>query len=123
MLSKARYVCNGLCDRQIIIATSQFISYTYLIKRKVEVLIMGFFAYIIVGGFAGWIASIIMNRNAQMGIVANIVVGIIGANIGGFVMNFFGKRGVTGINFHSIIVSVIGSVILLYIVGLISRRR
>ena len=108
---------------QIIIATSQFISYTYLIKRKVEVLIMGFFAYIIVGGFAGWIASIIMNRNAQMGIVANIVVGIIGANIGGFVMNFFGKRGVTGINFHSIIVSVIGSVILLYIVGLISRRR
>ena len=38
---------------------------------------MGFFAYIIVGGFAGWIASIIMNRNAQMGIVANIVVGII----------------------------------------------
>ena len=54
---------------------------------------MGFFAYIIVGGLAGWIASIIMNRNAQMGIVANIVVGIIGANIVGFVMNFFGKRG------------------------------
>ena len=51
-----------------------------------------------------------------MGLFAYIIVG-------GFVMNFFGKRGVTGINFHSIIVSVIGSVILLYIVGLISRRR
>lgn len=63
---------------------------------------MGFLAYIIVGGIAGWLASIIMNKNAQMGIFANIIVGVIGANIGGFVMRFFGRSGVTGINAYSI---------------------
>ena len=84
---------------------------------------MGFLAYIIVGGIAGWLASIIMNKNAQMGIFANILVGVIGANIGGFVMRFFGRSGVTGINAYSITVSVLGSVMLLYIVASIGRRR
>ncbi len=84
---------------------------------------MGFLAYIIVGGIAGWLASIIMNKNAQMGIFANILVGVIGANIGGFVMRFSGRSGVTGINAYSITVSVLGSVILLYIVASIGRRR
>ena len=34
--------------------------------------------WIILGALAGWIASIIMGRNAQMGPLANIIVGIIG---------------------------------------------
>ena len=43
---------------------------------------MGWIIAIIVGGVAGWLASIVMRRDASMGILWNIVVGIIGALIG-----------------------------------------
>ena len=52
--------------------------------------------WILLGALAGWIASMIMGRNAQMGALANIVVGIVGALIGGFLMNALGGPGVTG---------------------------
>jgi uncharacterized membrane protein YeaQ/YmgE (transglycosylase-associated protein family) len=37
---------------------------------------------IIVGGIVGWLASILMRTNAQMGILANVIVGIIGSYLG-----------------------------------------
>jgi len=40
--------------------------------------------FLVVGGIIGWLASIVMKTNAQMGLVANIVVGVIGAGIGGW---------------------------------------
>ena len=33
---------------------------------------------LIVGGITGWIASMFMKTNAQMGIVANVIVGVVG---------------------------------------------
>jgi uncharacterized membrane protein YeaQ/YmgE (transglycosylase-associated protein family) len=56
-----------------------------------------------------------------MGAIANIVVGIVGAIIGGFVMSFFGAEGVTGFNVYSMLVSIFGAAILLFIVGLFQR--
>lgn len=41
---------------------------------------------LLLGGIAGWLASIIVNRNEQMGIVWNVIVGIIGAVIANFVL-------------------------------------
>jgi uncharacterized membrane protein YeaQ/YmgE (transglycosylase-associated protein family) len=75
--------------------------------------------WIILGALAGWIASIIMGRNSQMGAVANIVVGIVGAIIGGLVMNAFGTAGVTGFDLWSLFVAILGAVILLFVVGLV----
>lgn len=83
---------------------------------------MGLLSWIIVGGLAGWIASMIMKTNESMGFVANIVVGVIGAFIGGFVVSLFGKTGVTGFNLWSLIVAVLGAVILIWIVGKIKGR-
>jgi uncharacterized membrane protein YeaQ/YmgE (transglycosylase-associated protein family) len=83
---------------------------------------MNFIAWIVFGALAGWIASIIMGRNAQMGCFANIFVGIVGAVIGGFIMNYFGAQGVTGFNIPSLVVAVIGAVVLLFVVGLVRRR-
>jgi len=40
---------------------------------------MNIIVTLIIGGVIGWLASMIMKTNAQMGILANIVVGIIGA--------------------------------------------
>jgi uncharacterized membrane protein YeaQ/YmgE (transglycosylase-associated protein family) len=37
---------------------------------------------LIIGGIVGWLASIVMRANGQMGILANVVVGIIGAILG-----------------------------------------
>lgn len=82
---------------------------------------MGIIAWIILGGLAGWIASIITGRNNRMGCLANIVAGIVGAFIGGFLMSFIGGSGVTGFNLYSFIVAVIGAVVLLVIVGLFQR--
>jgi uncharacterized membrane protein YeaQ/YmgE (transglycosylase-associated protein family) len=65
---------------------------------------MNWILWIIFGAIAGWIASIIMGRNAQMGALANIVVGIVGAIIGGWLMTAFGGQGVTGFNLVSLIV-------------------
>ncbi|MEW6383118.1 MAG: GlsB/YeaQ/YmgE family stress response membrane protein, partial [Pseudomonadota bacterium] len=45
---------------------------------------MGIIIWLIVGGIVGWLASIIMKRDAQQGIILNIVVGIVGALISGW---------------------------------------
>jgi uncharacterized membrane protein YeaQ/YmgE (transglycosylase-associated protein family) len=45
---------------------------------------------LIVGGIVGWLASMVMKTNAQMGVIANIVVGIVGAVIGGWLFGVFG---------------------------------
>jgi uncharacterized membrane protein YeaQ/YmgE (transglycosylase-associated protein family) len=37
---------------------------------------------IVIGGIVGWLASIMMRTNGQMGLLANILVGIIGSFIG-----------------------------------------
>lgn len=76
---------------------------------------MGLCATIILGGIAGWLASIVMGTNARMGLVANVIVGVLGATVGGFLFNLAGGRGVTGLNLYSLFVSVVGSSVLLFV--------
>ena len=77
---------------------------------------MGLLSWIILGGIAGWIASMVMGTDKSMGILANIFVGVIGALIGGFIVSLFGGEGVNGFNVWSLVVAVLGSIILLWIV-------
>lgn len=84
-------------------------------------MLINIIVWIIMGALAGWIASIIMKRDDQMGALANIVVGILGAFLGGFLMNIFGAGGVTGFNIYSLLVAILGSVILLFLVGAVQR--
>lgn len=81
---------------------------------------MGIIIWLIVGGICGWLASIIMRRDGQQGILLNIVVGIVGAAIAGF---FFGGGLNSSITVMSFIYSLIGAVILLAIVNLVTRGR
>jgi uncharacterized membrane protein YeaQ/YmgE (transglycosylase-associated protein family) len=83
---------------------------------------MGFIAWIILGGVAGWIASMLTGTDKSMGVVANIIVGIVGAFIGGFIMSLLGGTGVTGFNIWSLLVAVIGAAILLLIVKAFRRH-
>jgi uncharacterized membrane protein YeaQ/YmgE (transglycosylase-associated protein family) len=82
---------------------------------------MNWLVWIIFGALAGWIASIVMGKNKQMGAIANIVVGIVGALLGGWVMSLFGAQGVTGFNLTSLLVAIVGAVVLLFAVGLLRR--
>lgn len=81
---------------------------------------MGIIIWLIVGGVCGWLASIIMRRDAQQGILLNIVVGIVGAAIAGF---FFGGSLNDAITIRTFLFSLLGAVILLAIVNLITRGR
>jgi uncharacterized membrane protein YeaQ/YmgE (transglycosylase-associated protein family) len=81
-------------------------------------------AWIIVGGVAGWLASIVMKTNASQGLLMDIGVGIVGGFIGGFVLNAIGVGGeVSGLNLVSVLVAFIGAVILLGILRFVRRAR
>ncbi|NNJ13075.1 GlsB/YeaQ/YmgE family stress response membrane protein [Chloroflexales bacterium ZM16-3] len=86
---------------------------------------MSLISWVIFGGLAGWIASMIAGTNARQGCLMNIAVGIVGAMIGGAVFSFLFDRS---FNFRlfsptSFVVAVIGSLILLGIVNVAQRRR
>ena len=86
---------------------------------------MGWIVALIVGGVAGWLASLLMNRDASMGIVLNIVVGCVGSVIGNWIAGpLLGLSGsVQEFSIRGLIVAVIGAVVLLGIVNLIQRGR
>ena len=83
---------------------------------------MGILSWIVLGGLAGWVASMITGKNQSMGIILNIVVGIVGAFIGGFIFSTVGGTPVTGFNLWSFFVAFVGAVVLLFIIGLITKK-
>ena len=87
---------------------------------------MGFILWLVIGGVVGWLASIVMKRDASQGIILNIVVGIVGALLGGWLFGpMIGAPSINSgeISGGSLLVSFLGAVILLAIVNLISRKR
>jgi uncharacterized membrane protein YeaQ/YmgE (transglycosylase-associated protein family) len=76
---------------------------------------MGVISWIILGLIAGFIASKILDRTGS-GLILDLVLGMIGAAVGGFIFSgLFGMSGVTGLNIWSIIVSVIGAIVVLWV--------
>ncbi|GAA4394973.1 GlsB/YeaQ/YmgE family stress response membrane protein [Tsukamurella soli] len=84
---------------------------------------IGWIAWIVLGGLAGWIASKFMGTDAQQGIVLNILVGIIGGLIGGFVLRLF-HVSTAGFGWIlTFVTALAGACILLAIVRLVTGRR
>ena len=87
---------------------------------------MSFIAWLIVGGLLGWVASMIMGTNDQQGKFLNIIVGIIGAFLSGLLLApLLGTGTINQGDFSvgSLLVSLVGAVVLLFIVGLFRKRR
>ena len=82
---------------------------------------MGIIASLVVGGIAGWLASMVIPSG--FGLIGDIVAGIIGGFIGGFLFHAVGEVGMTGLSLWSIVVSFIGAVVLLYVIRFFSGRR
>ena len=51
---------------------------------------MNLIVSLIIGGIVGWLASILMKTNAQMGIIANVIVGIVGSTVGFWLAGMLG---------------------------------
>ncbi|HWE02891.1 MAG TPA: GlsB/YeaQ/YmgE family stress response membrane protein [Tepidisphaeraceae bacterium] len=75
---------------------------------------MGIIAWIVLGLIAGFIASMMVNKNGE-GLLGDILLGIIGAIVGGIIARFIGFNGVTGFNIYSILIATLGAVVCLFI--------
>lgn len=84
---------------------------------------INFILWLIFGGIAGWIASLIMGTDAQQGLLMNIIVGIIGAFIGGFIASLLGFPISAGFSITGLIVAVVGACILIWLVRMVTGRR
>ena len=87
---------------------------------------LDFIVWILVGGFLGWIASMIMRTDGRQGTFLDIVVGIVGAAVAGWLISPL--VGVATINegsfsFGALVVSLLGAIVLLAIVNLFRFGR
>jgi uncharacterized membrane protein YeaQ/YmgE (transglycosylase-associated protein family) len=87
---------------------------------------MNLIIWLVVGGLIGWVASKIMNTDAQQGVVLNVVVGIVGALLAGWLISPL--VGIATINqdafsLGALAVSLVGAIILLAIVNLFRRGK
>lgn len=85
---------------------------------------MNLIVTIIIGGIVGWLASIIMKTNAQMGMIANVLVGVVGSLLGYWVAGLLGMEPTGGI--VRFLIALAGAVLLLFIlqqVGFFRKRH
>jgi uncharacterized membrane protein YeaQ/YmgE (transglycosylase-associated protein family) len=73
---------------------------------------------LIVGGIVGWLASLVMKTNVQMGIVANVIVGIVGSLAGFWLAGALGLVPIGGI--ARWLVAVAGAAILIALLKMLN---
>lgn len=76
---------------------------------------MSWIISLIIGGIVGWLASIIMKTNAQMGVIANVIVGVVGSMLGFWIAGLLGVAAAGGI--IRFVIALAGAVLLIFILG------
>jgi uncharacterized membrane protein YeaQ/YmgE (transglycosylase-associated protein family) len=82
---------------------------------------MGVISWIILGLIAGWLVGLFVNKPTS-GLLQNLALGVVGAVVGGFIAGAVTGTGVTGVNIWSIIVSVIGAAVVVWIYNTVVAR-
>jgi len=79
-----------------------------------------FIMFLIIGLIAGWLAGIVM-RGRHLGVLGSLVVGVLGALIGGFLFSVFPPdvRAFIG----EVCVALVGAVVLLFLLGVVDKRK
>jgi uncharacterized membrane protein YeaQ/YmgE (transglycosylase-associated protein family) len=93
-----------------------------LISTRQQNSAITFAAWIVIGLVVGFIGSQILNRRDRY-LVRYILLSIVGAIVGGFLSNLFGKPGIRGLDFYSLIVAVVGAFVFLIVYHALFRRR
>jgi uncharacterized membrane protein YeaQ/YmgE (transglycosylase-associated protein family) len=82
---------------------------------------MSWIVTLIIGGIVGWLASIVMKTNAQMGLIANILVGVGGSLLGYWIAGLLGFAALGGI--ARFLVAIAGAALLIFILGKLGLFR
>ena len=85
---------------------------------------MSIIAWIVLGAIAGYLAGFLVQGDEGLGVIGHIVLGIVGALVGGFLASvLFNSQPIDGpFDISSIVVSVIGAVIVVLVVGMLTGR-
>lgn len=86
---------------------------------------MSIIAFIVIGLLAGLIARALMPGRQNMGLIATTLLGMAGSLVGGFVGSLFrrGEGSMFDLNPAGLILSVVGAMLVLFLVGLAGRGR
>ena len=79
---------------------------------------LGWLSFLLVGLIAGWAAERLMGRDHTL--LMNLGVGVVGAYLGAFLFRLLGLTSTGFIG--ALVVAIIGSVVLLAIVGTVRKR-
>ena len=84
---------------------------------------MNWLIVLVIGGVVGWLASILMKSDGQMGIIANVLVGIVGSALGFWIAGAMGIGA--GGDIVGFVIAVAGAALLIFLlraVGVFGRR-
>ena len=84
---------------------------------------MGLISWIVFGLIAGAIAKFIMPGKDPGGCIVTMIIGVVGALLGGFIATALGFGGISGFDWRSLLIAIIGALLLLFIWRMISGRR
>lgn len=73
---------------------------------------MNWIISLIIGGVVGWVASLFMKTNAQMGLIANVLVGVVGSMLGYWIA---GLLGIAPSGILRFLVAIGGAALLIFI--------
>jgi uncharacterized membrane protein YeaQ/YmgE (transglycosylase-associated protein family) len=84
---------------------------------------MSIIAWIVLGAIAGYLAGFLVKGDEGLGVIGHIVLGIVGALVGGFLASVLFNVKLDGpLDITTIVVSVIGAIIVVFLVNLVTSR-
>lgn len=84
---------------------------------------MGLISWIVFGLIAGAIAKFLMPGRDPGGCIITIIVGVVGAVLGGWIATLLGFGGISGFDWRSLFIAILGALLLLFLWRMISGRR
>jgi uncharacterized membrane protein YeaQ/YmgE (transglycosylase-associated protein family) len=84
---------------------------------------MGIVLFILFGFIIGLLARAIMPGDQKMGLLMTTGLGVAGSFLGGFLTSLITDNHVTDFNTAGVIGSIVGALLLLFIAGMVTRRR
>jgi uncharacterized membrane protein YeaQ/YmgE (transglycosylase-associated protein family) len=86
---------------------------------------MSIIAWLVVGAIAGFIASRLVPGDEGYGVIGGLVAGIVGAMLGGWLFALLtnNEDWLTGIDIPTLIASIVGAIIVVFLWNMIARRR
>lgn len=84
--------------------------------------VMGLLSWIVFGLIAGILAKFLMPGKDPGGCIITVVIGVVGALLGGFIATWLGFGGISGFDWRSLLIAVLGAMLLLLLWRLIRGR-